>query len=41
MNMKISGTHWISLFIKPRYTVYFDSFGVQYIPKGINKFIKK
>ena len=33
------GTHWISLFVKPKYTVYFDSFGVEYIPKEINKFI--
>ena len=33
------GTHWISLFVKPKYTVYFDSFGVEHIPKEINKFI--
>ena len=33
------GTHWIALFVKPKYTVYFDSFGVEYIPKEINKFI--
>ena len=33
------GTHWIALFIKPKYTVYFDSFGVEHIPKEINKFI--
>ena len=32
-------THWISLFVKPKYTVYFDSFGVEHIPKEINKFI--
>ena len=44
-----TGTHWISLFVKPKYTaesrssectVYFDSFGVEYIPKEINKFIR-
>ena len=35
------GTHWVSLFVKPKYTVYFDSFGVEYIPKEINKFINK
>ena len=23
-----TGTHWVSLFVKPKYTVYFDSFGV-------------
>ena len=28
-----TGTHWISLFVKPKYTVYFDSFGVEHIPK--------
>ena len=22
------GTHWIPLFVKPKYAVYFDSFGV-------------
>ena len=34
------GTHWIALFVKPKYTVYFDSFGVEHIPKEINKFIR-
>ena len=34
-----TGTHWISLFVKPKYTVYFDSFGIEHIPKEINKFI--
>ena len=29
------GTHWIALFVKPKYTVYFDSFGVEHIPKEI------
>ena len=33
------GTNWVSLFVKPKYTVYFDSFGVEHIPKEINKFI--
>ena len=36
---KNTGTHWVSLFVKPKYTVYFDSFGVEHIPKEINKFI--
>ena len=35
-----TGTHWVSLFVKPEYTVYFDSFGVEHIPKEINKFIR-
>ena len=33
------GTHWIALFVKPKYTVYFDSFGAEHIPKEIKKFI--
>ena len=33
------GTHWVSLIVKPKYTVYFDSFGIEHIPKEINKFI--
>ena len=44
-----TGTHWVSLFVKPKYTtessssertVHFDSFGVEHIPKEINKFIR-
>ena len=43
-----TGTHWVSLFVKPKYTtgsssfertVYFDSFGVEHISKEISKFI--
>ena len=34
-----TGTHWVSLFVKPKYTVYFDSFVAEHIPKEINKFI--
>ena len=43
-----TGTHWVSLFVKPKYltessslecTVYFDSFGAEHIPKEINKFL--
>ena len=32
------GTHWVSLFVKPKYTVYFDSFGIEHIPKEIKNF---
>ena len=32
-----TGMHWIALFVKPKYTVYFDSFGIEHIPKEINK----
>ena len=35
-----TGTHWVSFFVKPRYTVYFDSFGEEHIAKEINKFIR-
>ena len=35
------GAHWVSLLVKPKYTVYFDSFGIEHIPKEINKFIGK
>ena len=33
------GTHWISLFVKANKVIYFDSFGIEHIPKEINKFI--
>ena len=33
------GTHWIGVFVKPKYTVYFDNFGVKLIPTEIKKFI--
>ena len=34
-----TGTYWVSLFVKPKNKVYFDSFGTEHIPKEINKFI--
>ena len=34
-----TGTHWVSLFVKANKVIYFDSFGIDYIPKEINKFI--
>ena len=34
-----TSTHWVSLFVKQKYMVYFDSFGIEHIPKEINKFI--
>ena len=33
------GTHWIDLYIKNNDITYFDSFGVEHIPKEIIKFI--
>ena len=35
-----AGTHWIALYVKSRKIVYFDSFGVEHVPKEIIKFIK-
>ena len=32
-------THWVSLFAKTNEAIYFDSFGIEHIPKEINKFI--
>ena len=29
------GTHWISLYVNNKIATYFDSFGVEYIPKEI------
>ena len=29
------GTHWIALFVKPKYVVYFDRIGIEHIPKEI------
>ena len=35
-----TGTYWVALFVKPKYTVYFDIFCIEHIPKEINKFIR-
>ena len=35
-----AGTHWIVLYVKNRKVVYFDSFGVEPVPKEIIKFMK-
>ena len=34
-----TGTHWVPLFFKANKVIYFDSFGIEHIPKEINKFI--
>ena len=34
-----TGTHWIALFVKTNEVIYFDSFGIEHIPKETNKFI--
>ena len=33
------GTHWIALYVKNDEVIYFDSFGVEHIPKDILNFI--
>ena len=35
------GTHWIALYVKNNDITYFDSFGVEHIPKEITKFINR
>ena len=34
------GTHWVALYVKNNNVTYFDSFGVEHIPKEIKIFIK-
>ena len=34
------GTHWVALYINNNDVTYFDSFGVEHIPKEIKTFIK-
>ena len=36
---ELIGTHWITLYINDHNVTYFDSFGVEHIPKEIKKFI--
>ena len=36
---KAIGTHWIALYVNDNNVTYFDSFGVEHIPKEIEKFI--
>ena len=34
------GSHWIAWYVNAENVIYFDSFGVEHIPKEIRKFIK-
>ena len=36
-----TGTHWVALYVKNNAVTYFDSFGVEHIPKEIIKFINR
>ena len=33
-------THWVALYVNTKTVTYFDSFGVEHIPKEIKKIIK-
>ena len=33
------GTHWIALYVNNKTVTYFDSFGIEYIPKEVKEFI--
>ena len=35
------GTHWVSLYVSNNNVTYFNSFGVEHIPKEIKKFIDR
>ena len=35
------GTHWVSSYVNNKIVIYFDSFGVEHIPKEIMKFIAR
>ena len=35
------GTHWVALYVHNKIVTYFDSFGVEHIPKEIMKFINR
>ena len=39
MNILILETHWIALYVNNKTVTYFDSFGVEHIPKEFKKFI--
>ena len=34
------GTHWIALYVRNNQVIYFDSFGVEHVPKEIKRFIR-
>ena len=34
-----TGTHWIALYVYNKTVTYFDSFGIEHIPKEVKKFV--
>ena len=35
------GTHWVALYVRNNDVTYFDSFGVEHIPKEVKAFIDR
>ena len=35
------GTHWVTLYVQNNNVTYFDSFGLEYIPKEIKTFLNR
>ena len=35
------GTHWIALYVNDKTVTYFDSFGVEHIPKRLKNLLKE
>ena len=35
------GTHWVALYVNNKTIIYFDSFGIEHIPREIMKFIDR
>ena len=35
-----AGTHWVALYVKDNGIIYFDSSGVEHVPKQIKRFIQ-
>ena len=33
------GTHWIALYVKNNEVIYFDSFGVEHVPKEVKRLV--
>ena len=36
-----TGTHWIALWLTNNNATYFDSFGVEHLPKKVKEFINR
>ena len=36
-----AGTHWVTIYVNGNWAVYFDSFGVEHLPKEIGRFLQR